>query len=62
MDMKIVKMHATNISPELTPEERAEVEAAAAMQVVFDEDSPEMTPEMLRQFKGMQCENRNKRI
>lgn len=58
----MVKMQAINISPELTPEERAEVEAAAAMPSMFDEDSPEMTPEMLRQFRRMQCENRNKRI
>ncbi len=58
----MVKMQAVNISPELTPEERAEVEAAAAMPSMFDEDSPEMTPEMLRQFRRMQCENRNKRI
>ena len=45
---------------ELTPDEMREVEAAAAMSAAFDEDSPEMTPEMLMQFKRMSREGRNK--
>ena len=45
---------------ELTPDEMREVEAAIAMPTVFDEDSPEMTPEMLMQFKRMSREGRNK--
>ncbi|MBQ1317855.1 MAG: BrnA antitoxin family protein [Lachnospiraceae bacterium] len=56
----ITRIHAKDISPELTPEERAEVEAAAAMPSMFDEDCPEMTPEMLQQFKRLRREGRNK--
>lgn len=37
----------------LTPEEIAELEAAEQMPVTFDEDCPEMTRDMLRQFHKM---------
>ena len=34
-----------------TPEQIAEIEAAAKRPIVFDEDCPEMTDEQLRRFK-----------
>lgn len=34
----------------LTPEEEAEIEAAEKMPIIFDDDCPEMTDEMLKQF------------
>jgi len=39
------------IGTELTAEELREIETATGLQPVFDEDSPEMTLEMLKQFK-----------
>lgn len=38
---------------ELTREELEELESAAARTIKYDEDSPEMTEEMLKQFKRM---------
>lgn len=34
----------------LTPEEAAEIEMAEKMPVIFDDDCPEMTDKMLKQF------------
>lgn len=39
-----------SLSAELTPEEVEELEAAEKMPIVFDEDCPEMTSDMLKQF------------
>ena len=47
----MVKMSFNNLSKELSKEELQEVEAAAARTIIYDEESPEMTPEMLSQFK-----------
>lgn len=41
-------MHS--LPAELTPEEIAELNAAEKMPIVFDEDCPEMTDDMLKQF------------
>lgn len=39
-----------SLPPELTPAELAELDAAEKKTVIFDEDCPEMTSEMLKQF------------
>ena len=46
----MAKISMSDISPELTPEELQELEAAEKMPVIFDEDCPEMTEKMLQQF------------
>ena len=43
----------SSLTPELTSEEIAELEKAEKMPIVFDEDCPEMTSEMLKQFHRM---------
>ena len=53
------KISFKDIKTKLTAEELKEIEAAEQMEAVFDEDSPEMTTEMLKQFKR---ENREKRV
>ena len=55
----MVKMTLNNLAFALTEEEQKEIEAAAARQPVFDADSPEMTEEMLKQFKRV---NQAKRV
>ena len=47
----MAKMTMNEIGTELTAEELCEIETAAGLQPVFDDDSPEMTLEMLKQFK-----------
>ena len=47
----MAKMTMNEIGTELTAEELREIETATGLQPVFDEDSPEMTLEMLKQFK-----------
>ena len=42
-----------SLQAELTPEELAELEAAEKMPITFDDDCPEMTAEMLKQFHRM---------
>jgi hypothetical protein len=49
--MNMAKMTMNEIGTELTAEELCEIETAAGLQPVFDDDSPEMTLEMLKQFK-----------
>lgn len=49
----MAKISMSHISPELTPEELQELEAAEKMPVIFDEDCPEMTEKMLQQFHRM---------
>ena len=56
----MVKMSFKDLSKELSEEELQEVEAAAARTIVFDEESPEMTPEMLSQFKRLKQKKRTK--
>ena len=58
--MSLAKMTMNELDATLTPEEMAEIAAAERKTPVFDEDSPEMTSEMLRQFKRMNSEERNK--
>lgn len=53
------KVNMSELTAELTEEELAELEAAAKQQTVYDEDSPQMTPEMLMQF---QCMNKQERV
>lgn len=47
----MVKMNINELSRELTDEEIKEIELAAEKQPIYDSDSPEMTPDMLKQFK-----------
>ena len=47
----MAKMTMHDIGKELSAEELREIEAAEKKKIVFDEDSPEMTAEMLKQFK-----------
>ena len=42
------------LDPELTAEEKQELEAAEDRMPVFDEDCPEMTVEQLKQFRRME--------
>ena len=45
------------LKPELTAEEKRELEAAKNRMPVFDEDCPEMTVEQLKQFRQMQSDS-----
>ena len=58
--MSKVKMNMNELTSELTQEELLELEAAADKPVIYDDDSPEMTKEMLMQFKRMNKEKRVK--
>ena len=49
MDMEIKKLNDLNAG--LTKEELRELEAAAQKEPVFDDDSPPMDEEQLKQFK-----------
>lgn len=49
----MVKMSYNDLIQELTSDEMQEIENAAARNILYDEDSPEMTEEMLKQFKRM---------
>ena len=51
--MSMAKMSIKEIDKELSVDELSELEAAATCSPVFDEDSPEITAEMLQQFKRM---------
>lgn len=48
--MNMAKVMMNSLSAELTPEELADHEAAEKMPIVFDDDCPEMTDKMLKQF------------
>ena len=48
--MNLAEVMMNSQPAELTPEEIAELEAAEKMPIVFDDDCPEMTSEMLKQF------------
>lgn len=56
----MVKMSIKDLDRTLSNEEVQELEAAEQMPPVFDSESPEMTPDMLLQFKRMNQEERNK--
>ena len=56
----MAKMSMNELTVELTDEERRELENATEKPIIFDEDSPEMTDEMLMQFKRMNREERVK--
>ena len=47
----MTKISGRDISPNLTPEEQRELEAAEQMPPVFDSDCPEMTNAQLNEFK-----------
>lgn len=58
--MNMVKINFDELNSELSAEELRELEDAATRKIVFDEESPEMTPEMLKQFKRMKQKGRTK--
>lgn len=49
----MAKVMMNSLPTELTPEELAELEVAEQMPITFDDDCPEMTAEMLKQFHRM---------
>ncbi len=49
----MAKITMNSLPAELTPDEIAELDAAGKMPVTFDEDCPEMTDAMLKQFHRM---------
>ena len=51
--MNMARVIMNSLPAELTPEELAELEAAEKMPITFDDDCPEMTDEMLKQFRRM---------
>ena len=55
----MMKMSLNDIGINLSEEELLELEAAEKRDIIFDDDSPEMTMEMLNQFKRM---NQQKRV
>ena len=56
----MVKMNFKDISSELNQKELQQLEDAAARTILFDEESPEMTEEMLSQFKSLKQTKRTK--
>ena len=56
----MVKMSFKELDSELSKEELRELEDAAARTIVSDDESPEMTPDMLKQFKRMKQKSRTK--
>lgn len=46
----MAKIMMSSLPAELTQEEMAELDAAEKMPIVFDDDCPEMTSELLKQF------------
>lgn len=49
----MAKIMMNSLPPNLTPQEIAELEAAEKTPIIFDEDCPEMTDDMLKQFHRM---------
>lgn len=47
------KVTMNSLPAKLTPEELSELEYAEKMPIIFDDDCPEMTSEMLKQFHRM---------
>ena len=56
----MVEMRYDELMKELSAEEVRELEEGSKKKIVFDEDSPEMTEEMLREFKRVKQKARNK--
>ena len=56
----MVKMNGSELTAELTAQELEELEAAERLPVCYDDDSPEMTPEMLSQFRRVGDADRTK--
>ena len=54
----MAKVSYKDLKPELTSDELQEIENAAARTILYDEESPEMTEEMLKQFKRMNQKGR----
>ena len=54
--MNTAKVMMDSLPAQLTPEEIADLEAAEKMPITFDEDRPEMTSDMLKQFHRMDNE------
>ncbi len=48
--MKVMMNH---LSAQLTPEELDELETVENLPIIFDDDCPEMTSDMLKQFRRM---------
>lgn len=46
-----MKISMKDLNRELAPDEASELDAAAKLPPVFDDDSPAMTEEQLQQFK-----------
>ncbi len=49
----MAKITMNSLPAQLTPEELAELEAAEKMPITFDDDCPQMTEDMLKQFHKM---------
>ena len=58
--MNMVRMNFKDLSSELDADEIKDLEEAAAKAIVYDDDSPEMTPEMLAQYKRVMQHKRTK--
>ncbi|MCR5824113.1 MAG: hypothetical protein K6G60_06765 [Lachnospiraceae bacterium] len=56
----MAKMTLNGFSNEITEQEALELEAAEKMAPLFDEDSPALTLDQLRQFKRINHQNRTK--
>ena len=52
--MNMAKVMMNSLPVDLTPEEKAELEVAEKKPITFDDDCPEMTNEMLKQFHKME--------
>ncbi len=55
----MMKTSYLNESDKPTPEQLKEIEEASKSPIVFDEDSPELTPEMEKAFR-VAARNRNR--
>ena len=59
--MSIVKISKNDLDPQLSEAELRELGAADSQPAVYDEDSPEMTYEMLKEFKRINHSKRTKK-
>ena len=57
----MAKVSYKDLKPELTSDELQEIENAAARTILYDEECPEMTEEMLKQFKRMNQKGRDRK-
>ena len=53
MGENMEKVMINSLPAQLTPEEIIELEIAEKMPIIFDDDCPEMTDDMLKQFHKM---------